>query len=116
MTPSASVSKQIEEPAMAEDDVFVSYKPTPTQAEADAAAMGEHVMEKESDGSPEMEQPAPVVPPEPAPPEPPPEGSIDYQRRKKTVEAKPASDTYQTRTMRAAEPAVPVAPPPPKEE
>jgi hypothetical protein len=36
-------------------------KPTPTQAENDRAALGEHVMQKEPDGSPEEAGTAPDV-------------------------------------------------------
>jgi hypothetical protein len=57
-------------------------KPTPTQEELDRAAMGEHVIEKEHDGS------------EPLPPEPDP-------KKKKQLEAKPAGAGYQTRQATA---------------
>jgi hypothetical protein len=59
-------------------------KPTPTQAENDAAAEGQHVMNKELDGSP-----------------------IDEGVHGKTTEADKPAAAYQTRQMRPAP-----APPP----
>jgi hypothetical protein len=77
-------------------------QPTPTQDELDRAMMGEHVIDKEHDGS-EIQNP---------PPEPPPPDELNPQK-KKQMEAKPASGGgYQTRQATAA-PAAP-APTAPK--
>ena len=68
-------------------------KPTPTQDELDRAAMGEHVIDKEHDGS-EIQNP----PPEPDVPPDHPDQGLPGARRKQ-MEAKPASTSggYQTR-------------------
>ena len=66
-------------------------KPTPTQEENDKAAMGEHVMDKEHDGSELQNSP----PEEQQPPE-------ALHKKQKQVEAKPASGGYQTRHATAA--------------
>ena len=50
-TKDAPVAGQMGDPRV---DPFDVYKPTPTQEENDRAAMGEHVEEKEPDGSPDM--------------------------------------------------------------
>jgi hypothetical protein len=60
-------------------------KPTPTQAENDAAAMGEHVMDKEPDGSPEDEGQA-----------------VGGTLAKKQAEAKKPTAAYQTRAATPA--------------
>jgi hypothetical protein len=64
-------------------------KPTPTQAENDRAAMGEHVLEHEADGSDPDENAAPV----------------DMHHQRKQSEAKPGSSApYQTRQATPAKP------------
>jgi hypothetical protein len=76
-------------------------KPTPTQDENDSAAMGEHVMDKEPDGSPEEESPMVA------------QQKRDEARKEKTKskqsEARPAQSGYQTR---AAQPQHRPTPPP----
>jgi hypothetical protein len=69
-------------------------KPTPTQDELDRAAMGEHVIDKEHDGS-EIQNPPPETPDDP-----------DAEpKKKKQMEAKPAtSASYQTRQATPATP------------
>jgi hypothetical protein len=71
-------------------------KPTPTQDENDSAAMGDHVMQKEPDGSPEEE--SPVVQQQKA----------AEARKKKSMEAKSGQPGYQTRTVQP-KPATPSA-------
>ena len=66
-------------------------QPTPTQEELDRAMMGEHVIDKEHDGS-EIQNPLP--------PDPPPEPPAAAEGKKKQVEAKPSTGGYQTRQMR----------------
>jgi hypothetical protein len=56
-------------------------KPTPTQAENDRAALGEHIAEHEKDGSEEEKSPA--------------EQAAEQER--KQAEARPARAGYQTR-------------------
>jgi len=68
-------------------------KPTPTQEENDRAAMGEHVMDKEPDGSP----PDPGAPPD-AHGKPPEEGITGDPKRKAINPA--SSGQYQTRAHR----------------
>ena len=81
----AREKKQVEQ-----HDASAGWKPTPTQEENDLAAVGEHVMEKEPDGSP-LEQP---------PPEPPPEGGATKARETKPAPA--AGGSYSTRTAAPA--------------
>jgi hypothetical protein len=71
---------------------MTDVKPTPTQAENDAAAMGQHVMEKEPDGSP--------ADPGQNPPD------VDGVVKTRAIEAEkpPASTAYQTRTVKPATP------------
>src|SRR5262249_31199774 len=78
-------------------DPFDVYKPTPTQEENDRAAVGEHVTEKEPDGSPEQESSAPVA-----------SGYRSEQREhrqqrsqehQRAQEAKRPSGSYETRTV-----------------
>jgi hypothetical protein len=57
-------------------------KPTPTQEENDRSKLGEHVVEKEDDGSPKEE---------------------DLVKRR-SLESKPSSGQYATRTTRASGP------------
>lgn len=71
----------------------MAVKPTPTQDENDRAAMGEHVVDKEHDGS-ELEAtppPAGKTPPESEP-------------KRKQMEAKPSTPSagYQTRASTPA--------------
>jgi hypothetical protein len=68
---------------------MADIKPTPTQDENDRAAMGEHVIDKEADGSPE--QPPPDAPPKGA--------------REKQDEAKKPAGGYSTRAMHGEQPA-----------
>lgn len=77
-------------------------QPTPTQDELDRAAMGEHVIDKEPDGS-EIQN----APPETAAPP-------DAEAKKtKQMEPKPASTGgYQTRQVTPAPAHVPPAPKP----
>ena len=78
----------------AQRDVMNAVKPTPTQEENDLAAMGEHVIEHEPDGSPPdpgTNQPAPLS--------------------TRSMESKPGGD-YQTRA--AAPNPAPTPPTPPK--
>lgn len=70
----------------------MAVKPTPTQEENDRAAMGEHVVEKEADGSPEEES---TVPPVGAAPE----------MKKKQMEAKEHPNPQQGYQTRASTPA-----------
>ena len=79
-------------------------KPTPTQN--DRTAMGEHVIEKEHDGS------QIVGAPQPPPTEggPPPEGSIDYQRKQMETKKPVDQAGYQNRALHT--PAQPPAPEP----
>ena len=79
----------------AQRDVMNAVKPTPTQEENDLAAMGEHVIEHEPDGSP----------PDPGTNQPAPLGTTT-----RAMESKPAGD-YQTR---AATPSPAPAQPPHK--
>jgi hypothetical protein len=76
----ADEKAQREKAQAAQRDVMNNVKPTPTQEENDLAAMGEHVLEHEPDGSPPdpgTNQPAPLS--------------------TRAMEAKPGGD-YQTRT------------------
>ena len=50
-----------------------TWMPTPTQAENDRAAEGEHVIDKEHDGSPILDDSGRERPPDPRPPDPEPE-------------------------------------------
>lgn len=73
-----------------------TVKPTPTQAENDAAARGEPIAH-EPDGS-ELDHMA--MPPEHRPPaEPEPEPEPQAPTRDRSMEAKPAGAGYQTRTV-----------------
>jgi len=77
---------------------FPVYTPTPTQEENDRAVAGDPILDHEPDGSPEDPNAL----------------SQSAKKEEKHVEAakpKPASGTYQTRTMRAA-PAGQPSPPP----
>jgi hypothetical protein len=65
-------------------------KPTPTQEENDRAAMGEHVVEKEPDGSPED--------PNATPPD------AHGRRRDKEGEGKSGNQPMSTRSMEAGKP------------
>jgi hypothetical protein len=66
-------------------------KPTPTQDENDSAAMGDHVMNKEPDGSPEEESPAVQM-----------QKHEEARKAKgKQSEARPTQSGYQTRTTQA---------------
>jgi hypothetical protein len=79
--------KEIREKSMREyEERTTGAKPTPTQEENDRAAMGEHVVEKESDGSPE-------------------EGPTAGTQTRHS-EARPGGD-YQTRAAKPAQPAQP---------
>lgn len=71
----------------------MAVKPTPTQAENDRAAMGEHVVDKEHDGSELEAAPPPAG-------EPPPEA----EPKRKQMEAKPSAPSagYQTRAATPA--------------
>jgi hypothetical protein len=64
-------------------------KPTPTQDENDSAAMGEHVMNKEPDGSPEEESPMVAQQKQ---------EEARKAAKSKQSEARPAQSGYQTRT------------------
>lgn len=61
-----------------------TVKPTPTQEENDRAALGEHILEHEPDGSPEVESSAP---------------DIHGRVKTKTQEAKKPGSGYETRTV-----------------
>jgi hypothetical protein len=67
-------------------------KPTPTQDENDSAAMGEHVMNKEPDGSPEEESPAMQLQKQ---------EEARKAAKSKHSEARPTQSGYQTRTSQA---------------
>ena len=73
---------------MADAPPQVGSKPTPTQAENDAAARGEHVMVKEADGSPE--EPSAIMMTE----------GVEVPFKKQAEADKPAA-TYSTRQVRA---------------
>ena len=83
-----------------------TVKPTPTQAENDAAARGEPIVH-EHDGSeldhmamPPEHRPPAEPEPEPKPePEPEPEPEPQVATRDRSMEAKPADAGYQTRTV-----------------
>jgi hypothetical protein len=45
--------KEIKERSLKQQKDMTGWKPTPTQEENDLAAVGQHVMDKEPDGSPE---------------------------------------------------------------
>jgi hypothetical protein len=77
-------------------------KPTPTQDENDSAAMGDHVMNKEPDGSPEEDSPAMQLQKQE-------EARKEKAGKSKHSEARPAQSGYQTR---AAQPQH--RPPPPR--
>ena len=83
-------------------------KPTPTQDELDRAAMGEHVVEKEYDGSrPDIA----AMPDEPVP-----EGDPPVMTHHRHMEAKPSAGAgYQTRqaTAQPTPPQPQPSPPPP---
>jgi hypothetical protein len=74
--------------SLSKQEASMAVKPTPTQDENDRAAMGEHVVDKEPDGS-ELE--ASVPPPAEEP-------------KRKQMEAKPGTPSagYQTRTVAPA--------------
>ena len=73
-------------------------KPTPTQEENDRAAMGEHVVNKEPDGSGE-------------------EPNQPTQHTRQSEANKPGGGDYQTRAGKAAQqPPQRPAPPPPRSE
>jgi hypothetical protein len=63
-------------------------KPTPTQDENDSAAMGDHVMNKEPDGSPEEDSPAMQLQKQ---------EEARKAAKSKSAEARPAQAGYQTR-------------------
>jgi hypothetical protein len=65
-----------------QQEAMKDVKPTPTQEENDLAAMGEHIIEHEPDGSP---------PDDPNTPQ-------DKQHRTRQVEADKTRGDYQTRT------------------
>lgn len=67
-------------------------QPTPTQEECDRAALGDVVLEKESDGSPEQ-------PPQPVEPQP---VGADATRRRQASAQSPGAG-YDTRATRPAE-------------
>jgi hypothetical protein len=69
-------------------------KPTPTQDENDSAAMGDHVMQKEPDGSPEEESPAMQLQKQE-------EARKERMGKSKQSEARPTQSGYQTRASQA---------------
>jgi hypothetical protein len=77
------------------DAMMGGVKPTPTQSENDAAAMGEHVIEHEPDGSP----------PDPGTNQPAPLGTTT-----RAMESKPGGD-YQTRAATPSPAPAPAQPP-----
>jgi hypothetical protein len=77
-------------------DAAAGWKPTPTQEENDLAAVGEHVLDKEPDGSP-MENPDQAPPPDEG------EGVGGTKKRETRPAPQPTSTgNYQTRTATPA--------------
>jgi hypothetical protein len=75
----ADEKAQREKARAEQQEAMKDVKPTPTQEENDLAAMGEHVLEHEPDGSPPDDPNAPTT-------------------KTRAIESKPGGD-YQTRTV-----------------
>ena len=91
---------EIKQQSLKEFGEKTTGKPTPTQEENDRAALGEHVVDKEPDGSP----PDPGMPPLAGPPSGStgPTGPSGAQHRQSGAQASSAG-AYSTRQSRAGE-------------